>query len=110
VANDDVFDRPRCNVPFEGLDRAAELCRGLCCGQQSIRWARGALAVAALGLGLWWEILCALAQTVVTLIPIVERGVAVGFNPSAQTGYSGPLTGERLNHAMVGLGHVCALQ
>jgi hypothetical protein len=51
-----------------------------------------------------------LAHAVVDLIPKIERGIAMGFNPGAQPGHSGPLTEARNSHGIVGLGHVCALQ
>jgi hypothetical protein len=59
-----------------------------------------------LGLGLRWG--CALAHAVVELIPKIERGIAMGFNPGAQTGYSGPLTGERVTRAIVRSDHLRA--
>jgi hypothetical protein len=38
-------------------------------------------------------------------LEVLFRWCGLGFNPGAQDCYCGPLAGERLNHAMAGLGH-----
>jgi len=47
VAEDDVFERPRCHMALEGLDRTAELGSSLRCGLEPTRHVSGGLALPA---------------------------------------------------------------